>query len=108
MTNYGQKMKDVHCSPRQVMEIRSANYGQFSREGAFKYKKNVDTTCSILSNCQVKSHCTGNRSCELTINSDLLPSQYCSDTSKQIYTKYNCKDTYHSSTIITTGKVNSN
>ena len=108
VTGYGEKMKHVHCSPKQVMEIRSAKYGDFDTTGVFSDDKKLDATCSILATCQVKSHCNGKRSCELTMNNDLLPSQYCSDTSKQIYTKYTCKDTYDSSTIITAGKVTSN
>ena len=107
MTDYGQKMKDVHCSPRQVMEIKSANYGDFVRNGVFSDDENFDGTCSALATCRVKSRCNGHRSCELTINSNLLPLKSCSVTSRQIYTKYNCKDTYDSSIIITTGKVNS-
>ena len=107
MTVYGQKMKDVHCSPRQVMDIRTSQYGDFDTNGVFSDDKNFDATCSALATCQVKSRCNGHRSCELTINSNLLAAKSCSVTSKQIYTKYNCKDTYDSSTVITTGKVNS-
>ena len=107
MTDYGQKMKDVHCSPEQVMDIRSAKYGDFDTNGVFSDDENFDGTCNALASCQVKSRCNGHRSCELTINSNLLPSKSCSATSKQIYTKYNCKDAYDSSTIITTGKVHS-
>ena len=85
------------------MVVESANYGDFNESGVFNDDKNDDTTCSVLSNCQVKSRCGGKRSCELAMNSDLLPSQYCPNTSKQIYTKYNCMDT-NSSTTATTGK----
>ena len=101
-------MKHVHCSPKQFMVTRSANYGDFDTNAVFSDDEKFDATCSILATCQVKSHCNGKRSCELTMNSDLLPSQYCSDTSKQIYTKYVCRDTYDSSSIIVTGKVTSN
>ena len=101
-------MKDVHCSPRQVMMIKSANYGDFDTNGVFSDDKNFDATCSAHARCQVKSRCNGHRSCELTINSNLLASKSCSATSKQIYTKYNCKDAYDSSTFITAGKVKTN
>ena len=101
MTAYNAEMKDVHCSPKQNMVVKSADYGDFDKNGAFNDDKNIDTTCSKLTNCQVKSLCGGNRSCELTMDNNLLPSEYCSDTSKEIYTKYTCVDTYNSSTIIT-------
>ena len=107
VTDHGEKMKHVHCSPKQVMEIKSANYGDYIKNSVFSDDEKFDATCSVLATCQVKSRCNGKRSCELIMNSDLLPSQHCSDTSKQIYTKYTCKDTYNSSTIITSGKVNS-
>ena len=98
-------MKNVHCSSIQHMEVESANYGDFNKDGVFDGDENTDTTCSALASCQVKFHCNGKRSCDLIMNNDLLPSQYCSDTSKQIYTKYTCKDTYDTNTI-TTGNVN--
>lgn len=105
VTNYGREMKDVHCSPKQVMVISSVNYGDFRTNGVFHDDENVDRTCSALATCRVKSHCNGKRSCELTVNSNLLPSEHCSGTTKQIYTKYSCKDTYNSSGA---GKVNLN
>ena len=103
VTNYGTGMENVHCSPIQHMIVNSANYGDFNKNGVFNDDKNIDTTCSVLTNCQVKSLCGGNRSCELTMNSNLLPSQYCLDSSKEIYTQYKCVDSY-TSTTITTGK----
>ena len=92
-------MEYVHCSPKQKMVLKSADYGDFNKNGAFNDDENFDTTCSKLTNCQVKSRCGGNRSCELTMDNNLLPSEYCSDTLKEIYTKYTCVDTYSSSTI---------
>ena len=83
--------------------IQTADYGDYDNSGTFNSNAAIDTTCSILTNCQVKSVCGGNRSCDLTIDDSLLPSQYCSNTSKQIYTKYTCVDNYNSQTI--TGKV---
>jgi hypothetical protein len=101
VTAYNAKMEHVHCSPKQKMVVKSADYGDFNKNGAFNDDKNIDTTCSKLTSCQVKSRCGGNRSCELTMDNNLLPSEYCSDTSKEIYTKYTCVDTYNSSTITT-------
>jgi hypothetical protein len=101
VTAYNAEMKDVHCSPKQKMVVKSADYGDFNKNGAFNDDKNIDTTCSKLTNCQVKSRCGGNRSCELTMDNNLLPSEYCPDTLKEIYTKYTCVDTYNSSTITT-------
>ena len=100
VTNYGTKMKYVHCSPIQHMVVKKADYGDFSKNGAFNDDKNVDAHCSALTNCQVKSLCGGNTSCELAVDNNLLPSTYCSDTSKQIYIQYTCTDS-GSSTIIT-------
>jgi hypothetical protein len=97
-------MKDVHCSPKQYMMVKRADYGDFNKTCFFNDDKNIDTTCSKLTNCQVKSRCGGNRSCELTMDNNLLPSEYCPDTSKEIYTEYTCVDS-SSSTIITAGKV---
>ena len=97
-------MENVHCSPMQRMMVVSADYGEFNNNGEFNPNASIDTQCSKLTNCQGKSLCSGNRSCELTMNNNLLPSQYCSDTSKQIYTKYTCVDTY-SFSAITTGNV---
>ncbi|CAB4024291.1 ---NA---, partial [Paramuricea clavata] len=100
VTNYGTKMENVHCSPRQHMAIKRADYGDFSKNGAFNDNKNIDMSCSALTNCQVKSRCGGKRSCELFLDNNLLPSPYCSNTSKEIYTEYNCVDSDRS-TIIT-------
>ena len=99
VTAYNAKMENVHCSPIQYMRVKSADYGDF---GTFGHNPSIDTQCSKLTNCQVKSLCGCNRSCELTMGSNLLPSQYCSDTTKQIYTKYTCVDTC-SSFDLTTG-----
>ncbi|CAB4036706.1 ---NA---, partial [Paramuricea clavata] len=101
VTAYNAKLEYVHCSPKQKMVVKSADYGDFNKDGAFNDDQNIDTTCSKLTNCQVKSLCGGNRSCELTMDKNLLPSPYCSDTSKEIYTKYTCMDTYNSSIITT-------
>lgn len=87
-------MKDVHCSPIQRMVFKKADYGDFNNNGTFDITAEIDRKCSILTNCQLKSHCGGSRSCELTIDNNLLPSQYCSDISKEIYTDYICVDTY--------------
>ena len=103
VTSYGTKMENVHCSPIQHMAVKSADYGDFNKNSVSNDVENIDRTCSALTNCQVKSRCGGKRSCELTMNRKLLPSQYCSDTSKKIYTKYTCVDS-NSSTIITAGK----
>ena len=84
--------------------VNRADYGDFNKTGFFNDDKNIDTTCSKLTNCQVKSRCGGKRSCELTMDNNLLPSEYCPDTSKEIYTEYTCVDS-SSSTIITAGKV---
>ena len=83
------------------MMVNSADYGDFNNGGRVNKNARIDTKCSKLTNCQVKSVCGGNRSCELTMNNNLLPSQYCSDTSKQIYTKCTCVDNYSSSAITT-------
>ncbi|CAB4042576.1 retinoschisin-like, partial, partial [Paramuricea clavata] len=94
-------MENVHCSPVQYMAVKKADYGDFNIGGRFYIGTNIDTNCSILTNCQVKSFCGGKRSCELTIDNNLLPSQYCSDTSKEMYTEYNCEDSNSSTTITT-------
>ena len=85
-------MKDAHCSTEQLMVVQKADYGDFNNNGVFDSAANIDETCSQMSNCKVKSLCSGNRSCDLTIDNNLLPSQYCSDTLKEIYTKYTCED----------------
>ena len=94
-------MENVHCSRIQHMLVKSADYGDFDNSGIFNKNANIDTQCSKLTNCQVKSLCDGKRSCGLTLDNNLLPSQYCSNTSKQIYTKYTCVDGYSS----TSGKI---
>ena len=81
------------------MLVKSAYYGDFDNNGKFDQNANIDTQCSKLTNCQVKSLCGGKRSCEIAMDNNLLPSQYCSDPSKKIYTKYTCVDTYSSSAI---------
>ena len=101
MTAFNAKMENVQCSPAQRMMVKSADYGNFDNSGTFNRNAAIDTQCSRLTSCQVKSLCGGNRSCELTIDNNILPSQYCSDTSKQIYTEYTCVDTYSSSAITT-------
>ena len=102
VTSYNDKMENTHCSSIQYMKVESAKYGDFNNDGQFNPSLNIDEECSQLITCQVKSLCDGKRSCELTINNMLLPSKYCTDTSKQIYTKYTCVDT-NSSSAITTG-----
>ena len=92
-------MENVGCSKIQYMMIETADYGNYDNSGTFNNNANIDTQCSKLTNCQVKSLCGGKRSCELTMDNNLLPSQYCPDTSKQIYTKYTCVDTYSPSAI---------
>ncbi|CAB4004623.1 Receptor-type tyrosine- phosphatase F [Paramuricea clavata] len=87
-------MKDVHCSLIQRMVFKKADYGDFNNNGTFDVTAEIDRKCSILTNCQLKSHCGGSRSCELTIDNNLLSSQYCSDISKEVYTDYICVDTY--------------
>jgi hypothetical protein len=104
VTAFNALMKNVHCSPIQRIVIESAHYGDFDNNGVFAAKDaKIDTQCSALTNCQVKSRCDGQISCDLAIDNKLLPSEYCSDTSKEIYTKYTCTDSKTSSII--TGKV---
>jgi hypothetical protein len=103
VTNYGTKMENVHCSSTERMVVKSADYGDFNVNGIFNDDKNIDSQCSKLTNCQVKSLCDGKRSCELTIDNNLLPSAYCSDTSKQIYIRYTCVREYRP-TAVKSGK----
>ena len=100
VTQYGDKMKDVHCSPIQRMVIHKAHYGDFDYAGTFNISATIDMKCSRQASCQVKSLCGGNRSCELAIDNDLLLS-YCSDTTKELYIEYTCVDNY--TNPITTG-----
>ena len=86
------------------MKISRADFGDFSSSSAFNVDENVDRKCSPLTNCQVKSRCAGKRSCELVMDKNLLPSQYCSGDSKKIYTEYTCVDEYKS-TSINEGKI---
>ena len=102
VTQYNIGMDNVNCSPKQQMLIQRADYGDFKVGDKLNISANTDKKCSILTNCQVKSLCGGKRSCDLTMDNNLLPSQYCSDTSKEIYTQYTCVDNYNSNTI--TGK----
>ena len=104
VTNYDTKMENVQCPPSQHMVVKRADYGDFNNSGTFDNNTIIDTQCSALSNCQVKSHCGGKRSCELTMNNTLLPSRYCSDNSKEIYTEYTCVDSRNSNTT-TSGKL---
>ncbi|XP_028413335.1 uncharacterized protein LOC114536208 isoform X2 [Dendronephthya gigantea] len=94
VTQYGDKMKDVHCSPIQRMVIHKAHYGDFNNGGTFNFSATIDKNCSRLASCLVKSLCGGNRSCELTIDNNLLSSQYCPDTTKELYIEYTCVDNY--------------
>ena len=103
VTTYNAQMKNTHCSQIQRMMVNSADYGDFNHNGTFNRIAKIDTRCSKLTNCQVKSLCNGKRSCELTMDDNLLSAKYCSDTSRQIYTKYTCVDDY-SSSAITAGK----
>lgn len=97
-------MKDVHCSPKQRMVVKNAYYRDSNQTGIYIHDENVDTSCSAIATCRMKSRCNGKRSCEVTIDNTLLPSQFCLDVSKELYMEYTCVDAY-SSTSITTGKV---
>ena len=88
VTQYNIKMEDFCCSPKQHMMIKRADYGDFNNNGVFDDGASVDKQCSAITSCQVKSLCGGKKSCELTMDNNLLPSEYCSDTSKEIYTEY--------------------
>ena len=52
-------MENVHCSSKQLMVIKSANYGDFSKNGAFNNDKKFDKTCSAVVSSQIKSRCDG-------------------------------------------------
>ena len=101
VTQHGDKMKDIHCSPKQRMMIHKAHYGDFINGGIFDGSTTIDKSCSRQESCEVKSLCGGNRSCELTVDNTLLPSTYCSDTTKELYIEYTCVDNY--TNPITTG-----
>ena len=92
-------MRNTQCSSVQYMMAKSAQYGNFNRSGMFDPNPKIDTQCTQLANCQVKSLCEGKKSCRLTMDESLLPSEYCPDNSKQIYTKYTCVDTNRSSAM---------
>ncbi len=85
------------------MLIHRADYGDFNNNGVLNININIITTCSIITNCQIKSLCAGSTNCALTMDNNLLPSHYCSDTSKEIYTEHTCVDTFTSTR--TTGKI---
>jgi hypothetical protein len=99
VTHYNNQMRNTHCSSKQHMMVERADYGHFDNSGTFNERAEIDTGCSKLTNCQVKFHCDGRRSCDLMLNINLLSSTYCSDTSKQLYIKYTCRDNYSPSAI---------
>ena len=82
--------------------VKSAQYGNFIKnDGTFMNIK-VKSICADFISCRIKSLCDGNRSCELTMDANLLPSKFCHGTSGQIYIEYTCVDT-NRSPIITKG-----
>ena len=91
--NYGAKMVNVGCSSSQYMVVQSANYGDFNQSGVFNDDKRVITVCSAVTTCRMKSRCNGKKTCELTMDNSLLPSQHCLNNSKEVYIKYTCGDT---------------
>ncbi|XP_028399358.1 uncharacterized protein LOC114522809 [Dendronephthya gigantea] len=101
VTPFGDKMKDVHCSPIQRMVIHKAHYGDFNNSGIFNANTAIDAQCSGQASCEVKSLCGGKRSCELTVDNNLLSSHYCSDTTKELFIEYTCVDNYYINPIIT-------
>ncbi|XP_028399361.1 uncharacterized protein LOC114522811 [Dendronephthya gigantea] len=94
VTQFGDKMKDVHCSSKQRMVIHKAHYGDFNNSGSFNTNATVDIKCSQRASCEVKRLCGGNRSCELIVDNNLLSSQHCSDTTKELFIEYTCVDNY--------------
>lgn len=92
-------MEDVHCSSKQLMVVKRADYGDFNKSGRFYDSESISFKCSKLTNCMVKSVCSGNRSCEITFDSNLLAAEYCSGALKEIYTEYTCTDSYKSTTF---------
>ena len=96
-------MNNVGCSPEQYMIVKKADYGDFDHGGTFYINARTDKYCGSLTNCQVKSLCGGKKTCKLTMDRNLLPPEFCSHTSKEIYTEYTCVDNKTSNTI--TGKL---
>ena len=97
--NYDDKMENVSCTSKQYMVIKSANYGDFNHNGVFNDDKNVGTVCSAVTTCRMKSRCNGKKSCKLTVDNSLLPSQHCLHNSKEVYMKYTCGDSNTFSSI---------
>ena len=94
VTPYGDKMKDVNCSPIQRMVIHKAYYGYFNNTGIFNGSATSDAQCTAVTSCKIKFLCGGQRSCGLTIDSNLLLPHFCSNTRKELYTEYTCVDDY--------------
>ncbi|XP_028410756.1 uncharacterized protein LOC114533438 isoform X2 [Dendronephthya gigantea] len=96
VTQYGTKMKDVHCSSIQHMVFTNARYGDFNTNGKFDGAASSEAECNAVANCKVKSLCSGikNRSCDLTIDNSFLPQSLCSDPTKELFTEYTCVDNY--------------
>ncbi|XP_028402584.1 receptor-type tyrosine-protein phosphatase F-like isoform X2 [Dendronephthya gigantea] len=95
VTKYGNKMKDVNCSPKQRMVIHKAYYGNFNNSGAFNSRAQSDAQCTAVTSCRLKSLCGGKKSCELTVDNNLLPN-LCPNTREELYTEYTCVDNYTS------------
>ena len=93
-------MKNTHCSPIQRMVVKSAQYGNFNNGVTFNQHATIEARCSQVINCRIKSFCDGKRSCERTVDNNLLPSTLCS-TASQIYIKYTCVDISSYSPAIT-------
>ncbi|XP_028417346.1 uncharacterized protein LOC114541738 [Dendronephthya gigantea] len=97
VTEYGTKMKDVHCSPIQHMMVTNVRYGDFIANGKFDADASSDVECNAVASCMVKSLCGGikNKSCDLTINNSLLPPSLCSGRTEEVFTEYTCVDNYY-------------
>ncbi|XP_028402587.1 phosphatidylinositol phosphatase PTPRQ-like [Dendronephthya gigantea] len=105
VTQYGDKMKDVHCSRIQRMVIHKAHYGDFNNGGIFDANAAFDAQCSGQASCEVKFLCGGKRSCELTVDNNLLSSQYCSNTTKELFIEYTCVNNYNINPITTESNI---
>ncbi|XP_028402590.1 receptor-type tyrosine-protein phosphatase delta-like isoform X2 [Dendronephthya gigantea] len=94
VTQFGDKMKDVNCSPIQRMVIHKAYYGNFNNSGRFNSSAYSDAQCTAVTSCRLKSLCGGKKSCELNVDNNLLLPNLCSNTRKELYTEYTCVDNY--------------
>ena len=82
--------KNANCPKDQYMVVKTASYRGLSATKTCGLSD--DYSCEVDVTCLVKKLCDGQHECNISVDDNLFPDNFCQGLTKYLYFEYQCTD----------------